>query len=53
MLYAYKARHVSGDITLTDHEEVAWVALEDLETYAFPNPDREIVKDILKTGMTG
>jgi len=53
MLYAYRARHVSGDITLTDHEEVAWVALEDLETYAFPNPDREIVKDILKTGMTG
>ncbi len=53
MLYAYWAHHLSGDIVLTDHEEVAWVAIEDLEVYSFPNPDRDIVKDILKTGMTG
>lgn len=52
MLYAYKARHVSGDIVLADHDEIAWVDPEDLEAYAFPNPDREIVKDILRTGMS-
>ncbi len=52
LLYAYRARYISGDIILTDHDEVAWVTLDDLEGYTFPGPDREIVKDILKTGMT-
>jgi mutator protein MutT len=52
MLYAYQAEYLSGNITLTDHDEIAWVPPEDLEVYAFPNPDREIVKDILKTGMS-
>lgn len=49
-LYAYEVFHLSGDFTLTDHEEIRWVAIEDLEKYAFPEPDRVIVKS-LQTGQ--
>ncbi|MDD3847396.1 MAG: (deoxy)nucleoside triphosphate pyrophosphohydrolase [Syntrophorhabdaceae bacterium] len=49
ILYAYRAEYVSGEIVLTDHDEIAWVAPEDLQRYAFPDPDWLIVKDILKT----
>lgn len=45
LLYAYRAAWVSGTITLTDHDEIAWVKPEDLTKYAFPDPDREIVRD--------
>jgi len=48
MLYAYQAQPLSGDITLTDHDEIAWVSPRDLMGYTFPEPDRLIVKDILK-----
>ena len=48
MLYAYHAEYLSGEIVLTDHDEIAWVAPEDLQRYAFPDPDWLIVKDILK-----
>jgi len=43
-LYAYEVSYLSGDFTLIDHEEVRWVAIEDLEKYDFPEPDRVIVK---------
>lgn len=49
ILYAYRAEYVSGEIVLTDHDEIAWVAPEDLQRYAFPDPDWLIVKNILKT----
>jgi len=48
MLYAYQAEYLSGEIVLSDHDEIAWVSPEDLQRYAFPDPDRLIVKDILK-----
>ncbi len=48
MLYAYHAEYLSGEIVLTDHDEIAWVAPEDLQRYTFPEPDWLIVKDILK-----
>lgn len=51
MLYAYRACRLSGEITLSDHEEVAWVEPEDLVRYNFPEPDWQIVKDIMGTGF--
>ncbi len=53
VLYAYRARCLSGNIVLNDHEEIAWVAPEDLQKYSFPDPDWQIVKDILKAGDRG
>lgn len=48
ILYAYHAEHISGDIVLTDHDEIAWVAPEDLSQYSFPDPDWQIVQELLK-----
>ena len=53
MLYAYHARYLSGDIVLNDHDEIAWVAPEDIQKYSFPDPDWQIVKDILKEQVMG
>ena len=50
ILYAYHADHLSGEITLNDHDEIAWVKPEDLIKYNYPDPDWQIVKDILKAG---
>ena len=46
--YAYLAEYVSGDITLTDHDEIAWVRPEDLPQFSFPDPDQQIVQELLK-----
>ena len=48
-LYAYRVIHISGDIVLSDHEEVLWVLPEDLLKYDFPDPDRLIAKEIIDT----
>lgn len=50
ILYAYRADYLSGEITLNDHDEIAWVKPEDLTKYNYPDPDWQIVKDILKAG---
>jgi 8-oxo-dGTP diphosphatase len=49
LLYAYHAEYVSGDITLTGHDELAWVNPQDLIKYTFPDPDQLIVKELLKS----
>lgn len=38
-LIAYKARFVSGEIVLTDHDAYRWVRKEELEEYAFAPAD--------------
>jgi 8-oxo-dGTP diphosphatase len=45
-LYAYRARFISGNIELNDHEEIKWVLPEDLTKYDFPDPDRLIAKKV-------
>jgi 8-oxo-dGTP diphosphatase len=47
-LYAYRARYISGNIELNDHEEIKWVLPEDLIKYDFPDPDRLIAKEVMK-----
>ena len=48
LLYAYQAEYISGDIVLNDHDQIAWVKPEELTRYGFPDPDRQIVQEILK-----
>lgn len=47
-LIAYKAKYLSGELKLTDHEEVKWVLPEELSEYDFTLPDIPIVKKILE-----
>ncbi len=49
ILYAYHAEHISGDIVLTDHDAIEWVSPEDLPRYSFPDPDRQVVEELLKS----
>ncbi len=47
-LMAYRVKYISGDIVLSDHEEVQWLGLSELENYKFTLPDVPIVKKLLK-----
>ncbi len=49
-LYAYRARYLSGEVRLKDHDEVRWVHVEDLPAFDFPEPDRVIVQALLRDG---
>jgi 8-oxo-dGTP diphosphatase len=47
-LLAYKVEFISGNFTLTDHEEIKWVSPSELSTYDFTIPDIPIVEKIIK-----
>ena len=47
-LMAFRVTYVSGDIVLTDHDEVQWVMPSELKNYEFTAPDVPIVKKILE-----
>lgn len=46
-LMAYRAEIISGEIMLTDHDEIRWVAPADLEESTFSEPDRPIVRRLI------
>lgn len=46
-LLAYQVKYISGDIALTDHDEVQWVLPSELRNYEFTLPDVPIVEKIL------
>jgi 8-oxo-dGTP diphosphatase len=43
-LLAYRAVIISGELKLTDHDEIRWAAPSELEESAFSEPDRPIVR---------
>ena len=43
-LRVYRARHVSGEFTLVDHDELRWVLPADLLQYDFPEADNPVVE---------
>jgi 8-oxo-dGTP diphosphatase len=43
-LLTYRARIISGEISLRDHTEVRWVAVGDLRRYDFPEADEAIIE---------
>ena len=47
-LLAYRVAYISGNIALTDHDEVQWVGRSDLKNYEFTLPDVPIVEKILE-----
>jgi 8-oxo-dGTP diphosphatase len=42
-LLVYRARHVSGEYTLADHDEMRWVLPAELQQYEFPEADTPVV----------
>jgi mutator protein MutT len=43
-LLAYRASIISGELKLTDHDEIRWVIPSQLEELEFTEPDRPIVR---------
>jgi len=52
-LLAYKTKYISGDLKINEHDEIAWVAAEDLESYNLVRADRPIAKAILTSKRRG
>lgn len=46
-LMAYKAEYISGEMILTDHDEVKWVEFTELSNYKFTLPDVPIVEKLI------
>ncbi len=47
-LLAYRAKHLSGEFQLNDHEAIAWVAPADLPKYDFASADLPVVDLLAK-----
>ena len=45
-LLVYRARHVSGEYILADHDEMRWVLPEELLQYEFPEADTPVVEKL-------
>ena len=45
-LLVYRVRHVAGEYTLLDHEELRWVLPEELVQYEFPEADVPVVEKL-------
>ena len=43
-LLAYRAKHLSGEFKITEHEEIRWVSPSELNSYDFMPADKPIVK---------
>ena len=43
----YRAEYLSGTFTLLDHEALAWVRPEELESYDLADSDRELARQAL------
>ena len=46
-MHAFRCRLVSGDPTSATGEPVAWVAVEDLDDYAFPRANRRVIEALV------
>lgn len=42
-LLAYEARHVAGEITLHEHDECAWITVDEMNGYEFAPADMPII----------
>ena len=52
-LLAYKVKYISGDLKVSDHDEIAWVDAQDLDSYDLVKADRPIAKAILTSAGCG
>ena len=47
-LMAYEVIHISGDFTLTDHDEIAYVSPEEMKTYPMSEADLFIIDHLIE-----
>lgn len=47
-LSVYKVRHVAGEFSLNDHEEIRWITRSELNLYDFPEADYAVVKRLME-----
>ena len=45
-LMAYEVIHVSGEFTLTDHDEIAWLSLDEMQSYSLSEVDLSIISHL-------
>lgn len=50
-LKAYKVRYISGEFKLSDHDEIAWVDISELDNYNFAPADIPINNYLKKNGI--
>ena len=48
LLKAYLCKYVSGDITLKDHDQMAWVSIHELSNYKFSPADIPFISSLKK-----
>jgi len=49
-LMVYRVRHVSGAITVRDHEAIAWVSRDELAHFDFSEADKPIIRKLAVGG---
>ncbi|MDD3013542.1 MAG: 8-oxo-dGTP diphosphatase MutT [Candidatus Gastranaerophilales bacterium] len=47
-LLAYMAQYISGEVFLTDHDEVRWVSKTELNNYIFAEADVPVVNKLIE-----
>ncbi len=52
-LLAYRVTYLSGEFKFSDHDDVIWVAVEELKKYDFTEPDRPVARMILEERLGG
>jgi 8-oxo-dGTP diphosphatase len=45
-LQAFECEHVSGDITLSDHDQIAWITRTEFKNYDFAPADLPFIKSL-------
>lgn len=50
-LYAHKAKYVSGELVLVDHDQCEWVYSKDLEEYEFAPADIKFVMRLISNSL--
>jgi 8-oxo-dGTP diphosphatase len=45
----YRAKHLAGNFTLHDHEEIRWVVPQEVESYDLVDSDRKLFRGYLET----
>jgi len=46
-LMAYNVQYVAGEFMLSDHDEIKWVEIKEMENYPFAPADIPIIKELL------
>ena len=48
-LLAYRVQHFSGDFVLNDHNEIKWIAIDEISNFEFPPANTPIINYLKNT----